>query len=106
MSLNFSWLRRRKAGAALYSSATFGQHSIAVTTEEEERTNSMSNLSEAIYNNGRREQHKETLKEKRRADAAEKRADAISKQLDDANKRLDASDQLIRELKLQLAAST
>ena len=77
----------------------FQEHGIEVTTEEEERINIMCNLSEAIYNNGRRDEHKETLKEKRRADAAEKRADAISKQLDDANK-------LIRELKLQLAAST
>ena len=61
----------------------------------------MCNLSEGIYDNGRRvgrkEEHKKTLKEKQRADAAEKRADAISKQLDDANK-------LIRELRLQLAA--
>ena len=76
----------------------FQEHGIEVTTEEEERINIMCNLSEAIYNNGRRDEHKKTLKEKRRADAAEKQADALSKQLDDANK-------LIRELKLQLAAS-
>ena len=64
--------------------------------------------------------HKETLKEKRRADAiskqlddankradaAEKRAEVTSKQLDDANKQVEAAYQLVRELKLQLAALT
>ena len=74
----------------------------------------MCNLSEGIYDNGRRvgrkegreEEHKNTLKEKQRADAAEKRADASDKRADAISKQLDDANKLIRELKLQLAAST
>ena len=70
----------------------------------------MCNLSEGIYNNGlrvgRKEEHKKTLKEKQRADAAEKRADASDKRADALSQQLDDANKLIRELKLQLAAST